>query len=781
MNTFFRWVIKRANWVLFAVFLITLFLGYEIKNMKVETDISASLPQGIPAKRIYDKVGRIFPSRDFILVVLETDSLFQPAVLTKIDSLTRVFEDLPGIYSVMSPTNAKIIVGTEEGMEVREALKKIPQTPAEMAAYRKRLLSNNIFTGNLISDDQRAAGIMLFLKKTIRPRLIAGEVIRITQRESKNYKILATGKPVVNYYLAKGMDQDMRVLFPLAILVVFLIPLFRFRRIKMVLIPLGVVIFSVIWTFGVMALVHSPLSHSTTILPILLISIGVADGIHILNHYFSNSRFIKERDKLIHFTMMELHGPVIMTSITTMIGFLALNTSKVTSLLQLGIFTATGVFFAMVLSLTFIPASLAKMKIPTQLKKVTGGWLEHLSHRYAAFLIRYKWAVLVGILLIVLLSIAGIPQIQLESSDISNFPKHHLLRQATEEVNRHFAGANYIDVVVEGDKPGYIKEPVVLKRMAMLEASIKTLPEVGVALSLADSIRRINQVLHNGNPAYYRIPNETETETSRYFDESQKKWVTQTFTVPGRELIDQYLQLYEMSGKPEDFANLVDYNYQNAKVTAFVRTSRRTALKEIDTWTRGFLHRHFDGIHADLTGVSELYLAVNDLVVSGQMKSIFLSLFLVFLLTAFMFRSATAGLFNVLPLFFAMLLNFAIMGWFGIYLNLMTMITSSIAIGVGVDYAIHFYHRYRMKILELRDYEQAVDRTMEEAGVAILINALTVAAGFAILLFSAFKGISLMGLLITLTMIWSSFGALTILPTLFMVLKPTFNHFGGKK
>jgi len=317
--------------------------------------------------------------------------------------------------------------------------------------------------------------------------------------------------------------------------------------------------------------------------------------------------------------------------------------------------------------------------------------------------------------------------------------------------------------------------------MAMLEDSIKTLPEVGGTISLADFIRRMNQVLHNDNPAYYRIPGEKETETSRYFDDATGKWVEKTFTVPGRELIAQYLQLYEMSGKPEDFANMVDYNYRDAKVTAFLKTSRRTDLKAIDVWTRGFIRRHFDGVRADITGVSELYLAVNDLVVSGQMKSIAVSLFLVFLLTALMFRSLTAGLFNVLPLFFAMFLNFAIMGWFGIYLNLMTMITSSIAIGVGVDYAIHFYHRYRMKFLESHGYEKATEQTMEEAGVAIFINAITVAAGFAILLFSAFKGISLMGLLITLTMIWSSFGALTILPTLFMILKPKFNHIGGKK
>ncbi|GBD94452.1 toluene efflux pump membrane transporter TtgH [bacterium BMS3Abin05] len=781
MASYFRFVIRKAGWVLALAFIITLFLGYEIKNLKVETDISAALPKGVPAKRLYDKVGKIFPSRDFILVVVESNNLFQTRVIAKIQALTKHFEDMPDVYSVMSPTNAKIILGTKEGIDVRDVLTQVPQTPEEMAAYRKRLLSDNIFTGNIISNDHKAAGIMLFLKKNIHAREAAGEVISYIKKNKGDLKILATGKPVVNYYLAKGMDTDMRRLFPLAILVVFFIPLFRFKRIKMVLIPLAVVIFSVIWTFGVMALVHSPLSHSTTIMPILLISIGVADGIHILNHYFSNSRFIKERDKLVHFTMMELHGPVIMTSVTTMIGFLALNTSRVTSLLQLGIFTSVGVFFAMILSISFIPAGLSLIKVPTQLKEAHGGRLEKLSHTYAKILIRYKWAVLIFIIVIVLLSIAGIPRIKLESSDIENFPPSHPLRLATAEVNDHFAGSNYIDVVVEGKTPGYIKNPFVLKKMAMLEDSIKTLPYVGGAISLVDFIRRINQVLHNNNPAYYRIPNETETETTRYFDAATGKWVHETYTVSGRKLIAQYLQLYEMSGKPEDFANLVDYNYETAKITAFLRTSKRTHLKKIDTWTRGFIKRHFDGIKADITGVSELYLAVNDLIVSGQLKSIFLSLFLVFLLTALMFRSFTGGLFNVLPLFFAMFLNFAVMGWFGIYLNLMTMVTSSIAIGVGVDYAIHFYHRYRMKFTESHDYENATDRTMEEAGVAIFINALTVAAGFAILLFSEFKGISLMGLLITLTMVWTSFGALTILPTLFMILKPKFNSVGGKQ
>jgi len=778
MSLLFRWIIRHPFWVLTLTFASTAFFGYQIKNLQVETDISAALPKSIPAKRLYDRMGQIFPSRDFVLVVVQSDSLFEPRVIGKIYRLTELLEDLPGVYSVLSPTNVKIIRGTEEGLEVREILDRPPQSPEEMEVYRQKLLGSDLFLENLISDDRKAAGIMVFLKKGVRERKVAEDILKLIERERGDLRILATGKPVVLYYLEQGMNRDMQRLFPLALIVVFFFPLVRFRKLKLVLLPIAVVVFSVIWTFGLMALVGSPLSHSTTILPILLISIGVADGIHILNHYFANSRFIRNREELVFFTMRELHAPVIMTSITTMVGFLALNTSRVESLLQLGIFTAYGVFVAMLLSLFFVPASLALMKVPTALKEKEGGLLERLSHRYAQFLIRFRKLVLAGILVIVGLSLVGIPQIVLESNDIENFRPDHPLRVAYEEINRRFAGSNTLDVMIEGSREGQIKEPRVMQQMALLEDYLRGLPEVGGALSLVDFMRRINKALHGDDPAYYRIPREVEEEEVVYVEEQGGRpvEVRERFQVRGRELIAQYLQLYEMSGKPEDLANLVDYNYQNAKITAFLKTTQRTRLLEIDRKVREFIRQKLSDLKADLTGTTELYLAVNELVVSGQFKSILVSLFLVYLLTAFMFRSPVAGLFNALPLFFGIFLNFAIMGWAGIRLNLMTMVTSSIAIGVGVDYAIHFYHRYQMKWSEQKDYQWATDRTMEEAGVAIFLNAITVAAGFAVLMFSTFKGIAEMGTLIFVTMLSTSFGALTILPTLFMTLKPTFRE-----
>jgi predicted RND superfamily exporter protein len=170
--------------------------------------------------------------------------------------------------------------------------------------------------------------------------------------------------------------------------------------------------------------------------------------------------------------------------------------------------------------------------------------------------------------------------------------------------------------------------------------------------------------------------------------------------------------------------------------------------------------------------MAELIRAVNDMVVRGQAWSILTSLLLVFLVTALIFRSPVLGLFSTLPLFFSLFLNFGTMGLTHMALNVMTMATSSVAVGVGIDYAIHFVHRYQLERRRGASYEEAAHATLRSSGVAIAVNAATVALGFAALGLSAFKGVAHMGILISLTMVTSAFAALTILPVLFILLRP---------
>ncbi len=361
---------------------------------------------------------------------------------------------------------------------------------------------------------------------------------------------------------------------------------------------------------------------------------------------------------------------------------------------------------------------------------------------------------------------------KLENNSISNFPPSHPARIDYEHINRHFAGTTFLSIMVEGDSSGALKEPAVLSQMSELETYLKSQKHVGGTLSLADFIKRMNKVMHADNPAYNRIPAEMTEQQGIDWVEQNGKWVKKkvTFKVPGRALIAQYLQLYEMSGKPDDFANLVDYEYRNGRINAFLDTESSNTLRELDRKTRAWIKTHFNSAKVELSGTSELFLAINDLVVKGQFYSILVSLVLVVLVTWLLFRSLKTGLLNVIPLLFAMIFNFGFMGWAGIHLNIVTMLTSSIAIGVGVDYAVHLIHRYKI-LRTSHGVEESVLQALQDAGVPILLNAITVGLGFAILAFSIFTGVENMGILISIAMLTSCFGAIAILPVLFLTFK----------
>ena len=774
MIKYTRLVVKYPKTTIGIILLITLFFTYEMKNIRMEPDITSSLPKHIPAKLLYDRMTKIFPSRDFVLIAYESDSLFSPRAIGNIFQITEHLKDLPDVYSVMSPTNIKVIRGTQEGMEVNPILKAPPKTKEEIETYRYTLFHSDLPIENIISKDRRMAGIMVFLKNTIKPEDAVREVLDYVENLNlKPDRVYITGKPILTLYLGRGMARDMGMLFPMVILLIIAILWISFRNLQGVLLPLGVVITSVLWTIGLMAFLGVPISHSTNMLPILLSAIAVADGIHILNHYFN--KIAREKGKpseVITQVMAELNAPVIITSVTTAFGFLALNTSSIGSVGQLGIFTATGVIFAMIFSLSFIPAAVAIMKVPKHIRKTEKGrLLNRWAVAYADFLIRRKGLMAGIILAIIVLSVLGWPRIKLENNTINNFPKHHPARVDFEKINKNFGGTTFLSIMVEGDSAGQIKEPKVLKQMAALEAFLKTKPHVGGTLSIADFIKRMNKVMHANNPAYDRIPDDTVTEKGTEWVQKGGKWVQVpvTFKVPGREVIAQYLQLYEMSGKPDDFANLVDYEYKTARINAFLDTESSNVLRNLDHEVRHWIKAHFTSARVELTGTSELFLAINDLVVKGQFYSILVSLLLVIGVTSLLFRSVRIGLFNAIPLLFAMIFNFGFMGWAGIPLNIVTMLTSSIAIGVGVDYAVHLIHRYRLE--SARTIPEAIRLTLKDAGVPIILNALTVGLGFAILMFSIFTGVEEMGLLIAIAMFTSCFGAIAILPVMFLVFK----------
>ncbi len=769
-------VLKRPWLYIALVLLITAFLLSQMSHLRMDPDVTDALPRKIPAKRLYDKMTEIFPTKDFVFIGVEGDNIFTVAALQEIWDLTDSLEAYPEIYKVMSPTNVNVIRGTDEGMVVEDILETPPSTAAEVAAFRERLFNNDLALGNLVARDSSMFGIMVMLKNTTDDMDFMEVLIPFIERfdVATSLHFIPAGKPVASYYVAWGVMRDLGTFFAIGIAIIFLLLLLIFRNVRGVVLPLTVVVLAVIWTMGTMALLGFPMSHSTEILPILIMAIAVADSIHIMTHYYANGCPDRNRKDLVRATMSDMNSPVVMTSLTTMAGFLSLGITSIESIRIMGSFTAVGVFFALLLSIFMIPAILSLLPVPKRVKAEKSATIStRLMTGWGNWLVNHRKILYPLIAVVLVCSVWGFSRLQHSFSSIENFDRDHPVRQANELINAHFAGTTNFQVMVEGNYIDQMKDPQILKDLDGLKQLALSQPHVGDAQSLADFVKRFNKVLHGDDEAYNRIP--AETEVIDYIDreEVNGEWleVSKYDTVSGRDLVAQYLALYEMSGKPEDMARIVDYNYRNTLMSIFMSSDDQADLRAVNRELEEYITDHFRNTSTAVTGMARLITVVDDLVVSGQIISITASLLLVWLLTSLMFRSAMIGLFNTVPLFFAMLLNFTIMGLSGINVNMTTMITSSIAIGVGVDYAIHFMYRYRRELAITGDYGSAVTASMADSGVAILFNSLVVAAGFAVIGLSQFVSVANMGVLIAITMITSAFGALAVMPLVFVNFK----------
>ncbi len=778
--------IQRPWTVLLALLLLSFAMSAGISRLEVDPDVLRDLPDDLPAKRLYDRIGELFPSKELIFIGIEHDELWAPATLSRLDRLTRALEEVPAVQQVISPTNATVVMGTELGMEIRAAADPLPSTLEEGLAFRDFLRQQENLAGLVVSEDGQVAALMVFLQAQLEgtESEAAGAVMEILEAERGELAAYPAGRPVTTWQSSKTIGKETGMLTSAALLLMILLLGALFLNLRGVFLPVGVVVGATLWTMGGMGWLRLAMTHSTEALPIMLIAIGVADGVHIVQAFMVRVRSAP-REQAVRETMDDLRWPVIMTSLTSAVGFLALNTSGVRSIMILGALTAFGIMVALLFSLSFLPALLVLLPTPREAREKQARprltRLQRLMVGWGGLLSRHKLPAAAGIMLLVALSVFGATRVQVETSVLENFPAGDPIRQSSDFFNQHFSGVTNLQVVFEGP-PGAIKDPAFLQQIERFEEHVQDLEQVGGTASIVPMLRSINQVLHQGDPSWNRLPAAQETERGVDYqlnEDGEEIEVPVLRQVSGQQVLAGYFSLLEMSGKPGDLANLVTDDYGSAKVTLFLKSDRKHDLDRVVSEVRGYVDRELAGVDVELTGMAVLMLAVNDLITRGQSVSILVSLLLVFLLTSAQFRSATLGLCNVVPLFVALFFNFGLMGLAGLDINLMTMGVASMAIGVGVDYGIHFVHRYRSALAATGEPGRALDETMAESGVAILMNMLAVAGGFLTLLLASFKGVMTMGLLISLIMAFSALGALTILPLIFVGLRPRALGKGG--
>jgi hydrophobe/amphiphile efflux-3 (HAE3) family protein len=739
----FRWPIVVISWI------ITIGFGLVIPKIIIDPDVKALIPNSMIAKVNTDKIEEIFGGSDMIMVLMGSEDILDGKALVRLQNIDNCFRRIPQIERTMSVFSMKSIKGYEGSMLVTPALTSIPQTEEQRNLVRKELTDNELVMGTVVSDDFKLAAIIGTIRSGSDNKAILDSVQSIVSRYPGVERIYYGGFPVVKQSITDNILKDLKVLLPMAIVLMLLILALSFRDYKGVVLPLSVVLMSMIVSMGLIPLLGWKFALVTVLLPVMMIAIGNNYGIYLVNRY----QEILKREPGIRMPdlMTELSNalsrPILLCAITTIAGVLALLTHIIVPAREVGVLAAIGISWALLLSLTYIPAALAilprsKPRMVNSKPHITR--LEHVLFRTGVTISRKPLVVLLVAGLATLIIGIGVLKITVEGNTIKFFSPTDPVRITSDLIDKHFGGSQSISIQISGD----IKDPQILNRMLFYEEQIKNQKGAGQVMSVASVIRLMSKsLLDPGDPGYNSIP-------------------------ATREGVAQFLELYGMSGDPSDFEQLVDFNYENAQVLVRISDASSGNILHLSDFIRKITAG--DPTVVRIGGVGLISAELTNSLVTGQWRSTGLSMLVVCILVGLIFRKRSAAFIVLVPLGMACIVLFGIMGWGGIPFDPATTLITSVMIGCGVDYTVQFLWRQREEIAAGLSLRRAVVKTLYTTGKAISFNAFAVMIGFTPLIFSSFSPIRFFGIMMVVSIFACLIGALVVIPALTLVIKPKF-------
>lgn len=751
-------------WVIGIILLITAGSGALIPLIKLDARSEIFIKADNPVRVQYEKNRAEFGAADEGLIGIVAPTIYDRDVLAEVFAIGQAVGKLPRVQKVQSILNMDYIQGSPSGIEVAPLSDPDapPGTDEQIRGIKAKIDAWPFLKGSLVARDDTGVAISF----TMQPDTQTSDVIpvyyavqKIIAEQQSKAKVFVSGVPIVTALTSDYMVRDMRLFIPLVALVMVSTLFLLFRNLRGVLLPLLTVGISTVWTLGLMALLQWPLTLVTITTPVMLASVGNGFGIHLLQNVFVDASLgIRGQQGIIN-AAHRVSLPIIMAGLTTMGGFFSLVATDVVPIKQLGVLTTFGVGAALIISLTFIPAVLSMLnrygREIVQAHTARFDFVGPILRCFTYLALKRSKSTIAFYVVLLAISVYGALLIESDMDPVKNFKAGSPVRIADEYLNQKFAGTSMFNVVVAGAHPDDIKDPAVLRRIETLQNRLNTLPGVGKTLSIVDLLKRMNQVMHDDDPAYYIIPD-------------------------SRELVAQYLLLYSFSGSGE-IERFVNPDFQKAQVVLVMKSQSgdyaRRILSEIDRF-----RQELQGtpLTVAATGISAITMEFNRLVVHGHIASFALAVLFVILATMPIFKSFKLGLFSIVPLCIPVCINFAIMGFCGLKLNAVTAIIASITIGVGISYTIHFLARYRYELSRTTDVGEAITGAMQVAGRAIIYNAMADAAGYAVLACSSFIPILQTGALISLTMFTSSTAALTALPAVINAFHPRIKADGHR-
>ncbi|MBI3133782.1 MAG: MMPL family transporter [Bacteroidetes bacterium] len=744
--------IRKFSKVSLAVaLLLSVFLGYLIKDLRFDYDFEAFFPENDPETKFFEAHRKRFESdNDFVFIAIQNKpSVFEASFLQKVDQFADSLANDTLVREVQCLTNMSEYIKTPFSPLVFEKPYLNPYTGTDFTKDSTRIFKKKELVGFFIN--QKADALLLFVKhqqymsKRKCDQLKADITNLLDFHGLKDYKI--AGRAVgLGYYIDK-MQYETGLFIGLSFILVIAFLALTFKSFWGVWVPLTIVTLSMVWVVGFMVLVNQPINLVLTVLPSIIFVVAMSDVIHLVSKFLDEIRTGKTKTDAVKTAYKEVGLATLMTSVTTAIGFITLLTVNMEPVKDFGIYTAIGVMLAFTLAYTVLPGLLLFTKTPkiADTSLTDTAWYKIL-HKLFRGLIRKRRQVFMAFLVTAVISLIGVFFIKANYFLLEDISEDSTLRQDYEYFDNEFMGLRPFEMaVIVKDSTKTIYDYDVICEMAKLENYLTENYGLRQCFSLVSVLKIANRAEHGGQDSYFTLPDSADT----------KKFIYQ-------------IQTFD---KKNQMANLVDSTSRYGRISSTIGDIGLYAIREKNAGLNAFIEVNIDHslVEFKMTGTGHLLDLNMSYLSKNLLYGLLISVGLIGLIMGLLYRSVKMVIIalavNILPL----LMIAALLGFAGVDLKVSTAIIFTISFGIAVDDTLHFMSRFKMELKRGKSYLYALKRTFLSTGKAIVLTSVILCAGFLLLLFSDFLGTFYVGLLISLTLLFALLADLFLLPVLLMI------------
>lgn len=732
------------------------------KHMRFSNTEANLLPDDHPINLEYLDFLDIFGEEGNLIVMGVKDStIFSPEKFNAWNALSNKLKSYEEVEFVIGLNNLTELQKNEDSLRF-DLVPFLPENvePSNNFKDIQYQLYNRLpfYEGLIYSPNREGFRTIIYLEKdivntSVRKDFILYELIPLIEayEEEFNINVHTSGMPYIRTLNSKNIIDEIGLFIAAALLVTSLIFFFFFRSFRATLITMVTVAIGVMWCFGILGLMKYEITVLTALIPPLIIVIGVANCIFLINKYQNEIKTHGNQAKSLQRVITKIGNATLLTNATTASGFATFTLTHSTLLIEFGTIASLSILAVFVLSLLIIPIVYSYMPIPKykHLKHLNKNWIGKLVNWLVVMVRHHRFAIYTTTVILLCLSIVGIYNMKISGSIVEDMPKSADFFQDIRFFEEEYDGIMPLEILIDTQRKEGVMAAATLRRMDELQNFIMEIPEYSKPLSVVETVKYAKQAFYNGNPEYYQLPSSQERNFIMPYARN---------SINENNLLESY----------------IDSTGQFARITTFMRDTEMDRMLRIEEELLTEIKKIFpeDRYTVTLTGKAVLYQKGTTYLIYNLIISLSLAILLIALFMAWMFRSFRMVLISLIPNLLPLLITAGAMGFLGVPIKPSTILVFSIAFGISVDDTIHFLAKYRQELIANNwKIKRSVYAALKETGVSMFYTSIVLFFGFSVFMISSFGGTVALGGLVSATLLFAMLSNLLLLPSLLLSLE----------